>query len=118
MANLVEADRGQVHFAAPPEGLMRPAAFVFQNFALFPWLTVRGNLELPLHNLSRDERKERVDNMLDVANLGGFEEAFPKELGSGMKQRVSLCRALISDPMVMFMDEPFGNLDALSAQSL
>ena len=118
MAGLMEPDRGQVSFAPALPGYAQPASFVFQNYALFPWLTVRENMEMALQRTTKAQRKEKVDKMLDLVGLWGFEDAYPRELSGGMKQRVSVCRALVAEPMVMFMDEPFSNLDPLSAQSM
>jgi NitT/TauT family transport system ATP-binding protein len=93
---------------------------VFQSFALFPWLTVFQNVEAPLEarGVSSLERHKRALNILDAVGLDGFENAYPKELSGGMKQRVGFARALVIEPEVLFMDEPFSALDVLTAETL
>lgn len=118
MAGLTTPDRGRVSYTQQPSENKQLLSYVFQHFALFPWLTVRKNVEVALQNLSRKEKEARVDDFLDLVGLKGFEDCYPRELSGGMRQRVSLCRALVSDPMVVFMDEPFSSLDPLTAQSL
>src|ERR1035441_7835352 len=95
-------------------------SIVFQSFALFPWLTVLENVEAPLQarGISPDERRDRSMKMLDTVGLDGFESAYPKELSGGMKQRVGFARALVVEPEVLFMDEPFSALDVLTAENL
>jgi NitT/TauT family transport system ATP-binding protein len=95
-------------------------SIVFQSFALFPWLTVLENVEAPLQarGVSPDERRERSMKMLDTVGLDGFEGAYPKELSGGMRQRVGFARALVVEPEVLFMDEPFSALDVLTAENL
>jgi NitT/TauT family transport system ATP-binding protein len=95
-------------------------AVVFQSFALFPWLTVIENVEAPLMALSLRpiERHKRALRILNTVGLDGFEGAYPKELSGGMKQRVGFARALVVQPEVLFMDEPFSNLDVLTAETL
>jgi len=95
-------------------------SIVFQSFALFPWLTVLENVEAPLQARGIDptERRARSMKMLDTVGLDGFEGAYPKELSGGMKQRVGFARALVVEPEVLFMDEPFSALDVLTAENL
>ena len=95
-------------------------AMVFQSFALFPWLTVQENVELGLRarGLQEAERRERALRVIDMIGLDGFEGAFPKELSGGMRQRVGFARALVVDPDVLLMDEPFSALDVLTAENL
>ncbi len=95
-------------------------AIVFQSFALFPWLNVLENVEAPLEaqGMSAIERRKRALKMLDTVGLDGFETAYPKELSGGMKQRVGFARALVVEPEVLFMDEPFSALDVLTAENL
>jgi len=95
-------------------------AIVFQSFALFPWLTVLQNVEAPLEarGVPDVERHKRALRTLDTVGLDGFETAYPKELSGGMKQRVGFARALVVEPEVLFMDEPFSALDVLTAENL
>jgi NitT/TauT family transport system ATP-binding protein len=87
---------------------------VFQEFALFPWRTVRKNIEfgLEIKGIPADERNKISDTYIDLVGLRGFENAHPYELSGGMKQRVGIARALASNPAILLMDEPFGALDA------
>ena len=89
-------------------------AVVFQQFALFPWKTVRDNIDLGLRNknLQRSERDERIAAALRLMNLESHADAFPHQLSGGMQQRVAIARAYVLDPEVLLMDEPFGALDA------
>ena len=102
------------------EGQTPNVAIVFQSFALFPWLTVLGNVEAPLEakGIPAVERRKRALRTLDTVGLDGFETAYPKELSGGMKQRVGFARALVVEPEVLFMDEPFSALDVLTAENL
>lgn len=112
---------GTVRFEGHP---LRPddpqVAMVFQSFALFPWLTVEGNVELGLEarGKSPEERRARAKTYIDAVGLTGFDNAFPRELSGGMKQRVGIARALAMEPALLCMDEPFYALDGLTAQSL
>jgi NitT/TauT family transport system ATP-binding protein len=101
-------------------GQMPNVAIVFQSFALFPWLTVLENVEAPLEarGVQAVERHKRALRTLDTVGLDGFETAYPKELSGGMKQRVGFARALVVEPEVLFMDEPFSALDVLTAENL
>lgn len=116
MAGLLQPDRGSVTFIGT--GTKNPIGFVFQNFALFPWLTVKENVSLSVLHLTRKEREVRVEKTLDTLGLSGFTDCYPNELSGGTKQRVSLARALVSHPLCLFLDEPFSNLDPLTAESL
>lgn len=104
----------------PLNGQIPNVAIVFQSFALFPWLTVLENVEAPLEakGVSAVERHKRALRTLDTVGLDGFETAYPKELSGGMKQRVGFARALVVEPEVLFMDEPFSALDVLTAENL
>jgi len=104
----------------PLNGMMPNVAIVFQSFALFPWLTVLQNVEAPLEarGVLTVERHKRALRALDTVGLDGFETAYPKELSGGMKQRVGFARALVVEPEVLFMDEPFSALDVLTAENL
>ena len=95
-------------------------SIVFQSFALFPWLTVLENVEAPLEarGVPDVERHKRAMRIIDSVGLDGFESAYPKELSGGMKQRVGVARALVVEPEVLFMDEPFSALDVLTAETL
>jgi len=101
-------------------GQIPNVAIVFQSFALFPWLTVLDNVEAPLaaKGVTAVERHKRALRMLDTVGLDGFESAYPKELSGGMKQRVGFARAMVVQPEVLFMDEPFSALDVLTAENL
>ncbi len=107
--------RGQVQV-----GLNPSAALVFQNFALFPWLTVQQNVAVGLSHLplTAADREQRVRAVIAAVGLAGSEEAFPKELSGGMKQRVGLARALAVQPEILCMDEPFSALDVLTSETL
>ena len=101
-------------------GVNPHVAIVFQSFALYPWLTVQDNVELGLlaRDMSAAERRERALRAIDLIGLDGFEMAYPRELSGGMKQRVGLARALVVEPEVLFLDEPFSALDVLVAENL
>ena len=112
---------GQVYWHGKPIAEAEiNVSIVFQSFALFPWLTVQENVEAPLQarGVAADERRERSLKILDTVGLDGFEAAYPKELSGGMKQRVGFARALVVEPEVLFMDEPFSALDVLTAENL
>ncbi len=95
-------------------------AIVFQSFALLPWLTVEENIGLGLDALHapHEQIKAKAKHAIDQVGLEGFEEAYPKELSGGMKQRVGIARALVVEPRILCMDEPFSALDALTAENL
>jgi NitT/TauT family transport system ATP-binding protein len=121
LSGLSTPSAGQVYWHGKPiAGEEINVSIVFQSFALFPWLTVLENVEAPLQarGVAPDERRERSLKMLDTVGLDGFEAAYPKELSGGMKQRVGFARALVVEPEVLFMDEPFSALDVLTAENL
>lgn len=121
VTGLISPTRGEVLCRGEPlRGLHPDAAIVFQSFALYPWLTVQQNVRIGLHGkgVPRDEALARVRRAIDLVGLEGFEEAFPKELSGGMKQRVGIARALVRGPELLCMDEPFGSLDVLTAEAL
>lgn len=118
---LMPVTTGQIlHHGKVHAGLIPAAALVFQNFALFPWLTVAQNIAVGLSNLPLDpsQRDQRVQRVIDAVGLEGFEEAYPKELSGGMKQRVGIARALVVEPELLCMDEPFSALDVLTGETL
>lgn len=87
---------------------------VFQEHGVFPWLTVEGNIEFGLSGLSSAERKKRVAHYVQMVRLQGFEHTYPPDLSGGMKQRLQVARALAMNPDVLYLDEPFGALDAIT----
>ena len=89
----------------------RHVGMVFQEYALFPHLRVHDNIAFGLHDLPRSERAARVQEMLRLTGLEGFERRYPHELSGGQQQRVALSRALVQNPVVLLLDEPFSNLD-------
>jgi len=116
MAGLIDATSGQALTRGTPlDGINQDVALVFQSFALFPWETVYDNIALALKPLDMGppEVKQRVKHAIDLVGLKGFEEAYPRELSGGMKQRVGIARALVMERPVLFLDEPFSALDVL-----
>ncbi|MFD9357168.1 nitrate/sulfonate/bicarbonate ABC transporter ATP-binding protein [Streptomyces sp. NPDC060031] len=121
VAGLLAPSSGTVHYRGRPlDGPNPGAAMLFQSFALLPWLTVQENVELGLRakGVQFAERRDRALNAIDMVGLDGFENAYPKELSGGMRQRVGFARALVVEPDVLLMDEPFSALDVLTAQTL
>jgi NitT/TauT family transport system ATP-binding protein len=121
LTGLSRPSAGEVLWHGRPLDGERPnVGIVFQSFALFPWLTVLQNVEAPLEarGVATAERQKRAVHILDAVGLDGFENAYPKELSGGMKQRVGFARALVIEPEVLFMDEPFSALDVLTAETL
>ena len=121
IAGLIPPSGGKVlYYNRPLVGLNPGVAIVFQNFALYPWLTVLENVELGLKakGEAKDTRIQKALRMIDVIGLDGFENAYPKELSGGMRQRVGFARALAVEPELLCMDEPFSALDVLTAENL
>ncbi|MBV8520605.1 MAG: nitrate/sulfonate/bicarbonate ABC transporter ATP-binding protein [Acetobacteraceae bacterium] len=121
IAGLLKPTAGRVLWRGQPlQGPAEGVAMVFQSFALFPWLTVCENVQLGLEakGVPRAERERRAEQGIDLIGLGGFENAYPRELSGGMRQRVGFARALVVHPDLLLMDEPFSALDVLTAETL
>ena len=118
-AGFLQPSAGQIMLRGQPiSGIEPRCGMVFQSYALFPWKTVRGNVEfgLKMQGCGRALRRERAQGFIDLVKLTGFEERYPGELSGGMQQRVSIARVLAAGPEVLLMDEPFGALDAMTRQ--
>ncbi|EGD58311.1 ABC transporter related protein [Novosphingobium nitrogenifigens DSM 19370] len=120
IAGLIRPSEGIARLVPGPDVPDPTVAMVFQTFALFPWLTVLENVEIGLEALRvpADEARSRSLAAIDLIGLDGFENAYPKELSGGMRQRVGLARALVVNPSLLLMDEPFSALDVLTAETL
>ena len=125
LAGLQEASSGSVSVGSlsignKDAGSDIPVTLVFQDFALFPWRTVRKNIEFPLETrgVPSEKRDEMSSRLIDLVHLGGFEDAHPRQLSGGMKQRVAVARALVNNPKVLLMDEPFAAVDAQTRMTL
>jgi len=120
LSGLTKPTRGTIQWRGRSLDHKQNVGIVFQSFALFPWLTVLENVEVPLlaRGLDHATRHPKALTALEMVGLKGFENAYPKELSGGMKQRVGLARALAVEPEVLFMDEPFSALDVLTAENL
>ena len=121
IAGLVKATTGAIRVGGRPvTGPGPERGLVFQEYGLFPWLSVRGNIGFgpDCRGMPRAERDALVDKYVRLTGLGGFEHRYPYELSGGMKQRVAIARTLANAPRVLLMDEPFGAVDALTREAL
>ena len=121
LSGLIQPTSGVVKYKGTPlTGVNPGVAMVFQNFALFPWLTVRENILLGLENstYNQEEKTQHFQKIIEMVGLDGYGDVLPKELSGGMKQRVGIARALIMEPVILCMDEPFSALDVLTGETL
>ena len=121
VAGLTDASSGDVRLrGAQVQGPQREIGYVFQRAALLEWRSVRKNilLQAEMRGMPRQAAQQRCDQLIEMTGLTGFEQTLPHELSGGMQQRVSLCRALLHQPRVLLMDEPFGALDALTREKM
>lgn len=121
IAGLIPQTKGQVLVDGKElKGLMPDISIVFQSFALFPWMTVKQNIDIVLkaERVSTDEMEKKTQEAINLVGLAGFENSYPRELSGGMKQRVGIARAIVRNPKMLFMDEPFSELDAFTAEVL
>ena len=121
LGGLEQPTSGEVlQLGTPPAGCLNPLTYVFQDFALLPWRSVRGNVALVLedHGLDAAARARIIDDVLARTKLTEFADALPKQLSGGMKQRVAIARALAVNPAVMLMDEPLSALDSQTRELL
>ena len=114
-AGFQQADEGTVEIdGRPVTGPDPKRVFVFQEYGIFPWMSVWDNIAFGLGDRPHQEKREIVRHYIGMVGLSGFEEAYPHELSGGMKQRVEVARALAVGPDILYMDEPFGALDSLT----
>jgi NitT/TauT family transport system ATP-binding protein len=121
VAGLVPVTRGRIQVRDQPvTGPFPDVGFVFQQPVLLPWRTVMDNVLFSVEMLGLDPRQYRkpAGDLLELTGLGGFETKYPRELSGGMQQRVAICRALLPDPGLLLMDEPFGALDAMTREEM
>ena len=121
VAGLTDASSGDVRLRGTRvQGPQREIGYVFQRAALLEWRSVRKNilLQAEMRGMPRQAAQQRCDQLIEMTGLTGFDQALPHELSGGMQQRVSLCRALLHQPRVLLMDEPFGALDALTREKM
>lgn len=121
ISGLTKPSRGVVELnGSPVTGPRQDIGYVFQRAALLEWRDVEGNIliQAEMRGMPRAKARERAAELIEMTGLSGFEKALPHELSGGMQQRVSLCRALLHEPQVLLMDEPFGALDALTRERM
>ncbi|QJD57460.1 ABC transporter ATP-binding protein [Pseudomonas sp. gcc21] len=124
LAGLGDVTTGQVRWWEQDYGVVghkgRKLAFVFQNATLMPWARVRKNVRLPLdlENNTGPDAERRIDEALAMVGLAGFDNSFPRELSGGMQMRASIARAMVTEPNLLLMDEPFGALDEMTRNKL
>jgi len=123
IAGLTTADSGSVSIGGETtRGVRRDAAFVFQNYSLLPWFTALENVRLAVDatfpEMTRDEQRRHATRALEQVGLGNAIDRRPRQLSGGMRQRVAIARAFATKPQVLFLDEPFGALDALTRETL
>jgi NitT/TauT family transport system ATP-binding protein len=121
LAGLIPETEGEIFYHGQQlRGLLPGMSMVFQTFALYPWMTVKQNIEIVLkaEHVSSDEIDKKTHEAITLVGLAGFEDAYPKEISGGMKQRVGIARALVRNPEMLFMDEPFSEVDAFTAEVL
>ncbi len=121
LAGLLPPSEGEATLKGTPiRGARRDIGVVFQTPVLFPWRTVLGNVLLPsdVQGLDKAKMQKRAMDLIRMVGLEGFENRYPRELSGGMQQRVGIIRALIHDPAILLMDEPFGALDAMTRESM
>ena len=121
LAGLLPPSEGQAKLNGTPiRGARRDIGVVFQTPVLFPWRTVLGNVLLPadVQGLDKEKMRKRAMDLVRLVGLEGFENRYPRELSGGMQQRVGIIRALIHDPAILLMDEPFGALDAMTRETM
>ena len=118
VAGLDDEYKGTIYLNSKPiSGPSIKQGFIFQEHRLFPWQTVEQNIAADL-SLKEPQIRKRVDELIEIVRLKGFEKSFPKEISGGMSQRVAIARALLRDPEVLLLDEPFGALDAFTRNHL
>jgi nitrate/nitrite transport system ATP-binding protein len=123
LAGLTTPDTGSITIAGEPlRGIRGDAAFVFQNYSLLPWFTALENVRLALEAafpaLSKREQREQARQTLETVGLGNAVHRRPRQLSGGMRQRVAIARAIATKPRILFLDDPFGALDALTRETL
>jgi NitT/TauT family transport system ATP-binding protein len=121
LTGLTKPTNGRVLcYGEPLEGINPYASIVFQTFALFPWLTVEQNVMVGLESkrMSRGDKAEAVEKAIDLIGLNNYHSAYPREISGGMRQRVGIARALVSEPKILCLDEAFSALDVLTAEGL